>query len=100
MITAVISVYRVANFPEGGGYFRVYMQYVQGLLRLGCDVYWLEQILPTPDAEGETHLLATFIERMMRFGLDGETLLYAGDRDREGDAGSLPTFGCASAEAV
>src|SRR6266849_6425271 len=99
MITAVISVYKVANFPEGGGHFWVYMQYVQGLLRLGCDVYWLEQIMPTPDPEGETHLLATFIERMKRFGLEGKTLLYAVDRDREGDAGSFRFFGCTSSEA-
>ena len=99
MITAVISVYKVANFPEGGGHFWVYMQYVQGLLRLGCDVYWLEQIMPTPDPEGETHKLATFIERMKRFGLDGKTLLYAIDRGREGDAGSFRFFGCTSPEA-
>jgi len=99
MITAVISVYKVANFPEGGGHFWVYMQYVQGLLRLGCDVYWLEQIMPTPDPEGETRKLATFIERMKRFGLEGKTLLYAIDRGREGDAGSFRFFGCTSPEA-
>src|SRR6059036_2039853 len=99
MITAVISVYKVANFPEGGGHFWVYMQYVQGLLRLGCDVYWLEQIMPTPDPEGETHKLATFIERMKRFGLDGKTLLYAIDRGREGSPGSFRFFGCTSSEA-
>ena len=32
---AVISVYKVANFPDGGGHFWVYMQYAQGLRRLG-----------------------------------------------------------------
>ena len=42
----VISVYKVANFPDGGGHFWVYMQYAQGLRRLGCDVYWLEQFRP------------------------------------------------------
>jgi hypothetical protein len=99
MITAVISVYKVANFPDGGGHFWVYMQYVQGLLRLGCDVYWLEQIMPTPDPEGERHLLATFIERMKRFGLERKTLLYAVDRDRQGGAGSFRFFGCTSSEA-
>ena len=42
MATVVVSTYKVASYPEGGGHFWVYMQYVQGLQRLGCDVYWLE----------------------------------------------------------
>src|SRR5213080_5524101 len=78
MITAVISVYKVANFPDGGGHFWVYMQYAQGLRRLGCDVYWLEQFRPpaSGDSAQEAALLAPFFERMKRFGLDGKTLLY------------------------
>ena len=75
----VISVYKVANFPDGGGHFWVYMQYAQGLRRLGCDVYWLEQFRPpaSGDSAQEAALLAPFFERMKRFGLDGKTLLYA-----------------------
>ena len=76
---AVISVYKVANFPDGGGHFWVYMQYAQGLRRLGCEVYWLEQFRPpaSGDSAQEAALLAPFFERMKRFGLDGKTLLYA-----------------------
>ena len=75
---AVISVYKVANFPDGGGHFWVYMQYVQGLRRLGCEVYWLEQFRPASgDAAQEAALLSPFFERMKRFGLEGKTLLYA-----------------------
>jgi len=73
----VISVYKVANFPEGGGHLWVYMQYVQALRRLGCDVYWLEQFRPLPDPAQEARLLSTFLEKMKRFGLEGKTLLYA-----------------------
>ena len=75
----VISVYKVANFPDGGGHFWVYMQYAQGLRRLGCDVYWLEQFRPpgSGDAAQEASLLSPFFERMQRFGLEGKTLLYA-----------------------
>jgi hypothetical protein len=78
-VIVVISVYKVANFPDGGGHFWVYMQYAQGLRRLGCDVYWLEQFRPPPsgDAAHEASLLAPFFERMKRFGLEGKTLLYA-----------------------
>ena len=76
---AVISVYKVANFPDGGGHFWVYMQYAQGLRRLGCDVYWLEQFRPpaSGDSAQEAALLSPFFERMKRFGLEGKTLLYA-----------------------
>ena len=76
----VISVYKVANFPDGGGHFWVYMQYAQGLRRLGCDVYWLEQFRPPDDPAAETRLLSAFFERLRRFGLEGKALLYARDR--------------------
>jgi len=78
-VIAVISVYKVANFPDGGGHFWVYMQYAQGLRRLGCDVYWLEQFRPpaSGDSAQEAALLSPFFERMKRFGLEGKTLLYA-----------------------
>ena len=77
---AVISVYKVANFPDGGGHFWVYMQYAQGLRRLGCDVYWLEQFRPPDDPAAETRMLSAFFERLRRFGLEGKALLYACDR--------------------
>jgi hypothetical protein len=80
MITAVISVYKVANFPDGGGHFWVYMQYVQGLRRLGCEVYWLEQFQPVDDPQREGQILSTFFHRMQRFGLEGKALLYSVDR--------------------
>jgi hypothetical protein len=76
-MTVVISVYKVANFPDGGGHFWVYMQYAQALRRLGCDVYWLEQFRPDRDPEQEARLLSMFLEKMKRFGLEGKTLLYA-----------------------
>src|SRR5207249_11469121 len=94
MTTAVMSVYKVASFPDGGGHFSVYLQYALGLRRLGCDVYWLEQLRPARDPERQTYVISTFQERMKRFGFEGRTLLYTLDRDREGDAG-LPRFiGC------
>src|SRR5437762_13722525 len=78
-VIAGISVYKVANFPDGGGHFWVYMQYAQGLRRLGCDVYWLEQFRPpaSGDSAQEAALLSPFFERMKCFGLEGKALLYA-----------------------
>jgi hypothetical protein len=97
--TAVVSVYKVANFPDGGGHFWVYMQYAQGLRRMGCDVYWLEQIHPPGDPELEGRLLSTFFERMKRFGFEGKTLLYTADRRRK-DANSLHFIGCSWRDAA
>ena len=76
MATIVVSPFDVANFPEGGGHFWVYMQYVQGLSRLGCEVYWLEQFRPGKDPDRDSSAMATFFEHMERFGLAGRVLLY------------------------
>jgi len=99
MSTIVISVYKVANFPDGGGHFWVYMQYVHALLRLGCDVYWLEQFKPEPDAERQAVLLSNFFERMKRFGLEGKELLYTIDRSAKKGEGRVRFVGCSSSDA-
>src|SRR3989449_224581 len=57
MTTVVISVYKVANFPDGGGHFWAYMQYAAGLRRLGCEVYWLEQLRPLREPKRDPGLL-------------------------------------------
>jgi hypothetical protein len=98
MSTVVISVYKVANFPDGGGHFWVYMQYAQGLRRLGCEVYWLEQFRPPGNAAGEAHLLSNFFERMKRFGLEGKALLYALERGPGGGDGGARSFRCVGSE--
>jgi hypothetical protein len=77
MTTVVLSPFDVAASPADGGHFWVYNQYAQGLLRLGCEVVWLERVsgeLPEADA-------ATFFERMERYGLGGRALLYRDARD-------------------
>ena len=74
MTTVVVSAFNVARKPEIGGHFWVYFQYAHGLRRLGCDVFWLEQL---PD-DGPDHdaSVATFFRRMERFGLGGRAILH------------------------
>jgi hypothetical protein len=101
MATVVISVYKVANFPDGGGHFWVYMQYAQGLRRLGCEVYWLEEVHLPDDPDRAAYLVSTFAERMQRFGLEGRALLYARDRrQRSSSAFQFITCSRSEAEAV
>jgi hypothetical protein len=74
--TVVISPTNVAGFPDGGGHFWVYMQYVEGLRRAGCRVCWLEEYRPPADAAAGDRVLATFRARMARHGLGGSAILY------------------------
>ena len=89
MPTVVLSAFNVAGFPEGGGHFWVYLQYVLGLRQLGCDVYWLESFLTKGRAEREAAALATFRSRMEQYGLGSKYILYL-TRSQEGN-GSAPT---------
>lgn len=76
MTTVVVAAYNVAGFPEGGGHFWVYLQYVLGLRELGCEVYWLEGFRTKGRAEQEAAALATFRARMERYGLSGKSIVY------------------------
>jgi hypothetical protein len=100
MTTVVISPSNVANFPDGGGHFWVYMQYAQGLRRLGCDVYWLERFRRGTDRARDAAALSAFFERMARFGLGGKALLYVGDEPGGGADGTLGYLGATAAEAA
>ena len=75
MTTVVISPYNVANRPEIGGHFWVYLQYAHGLRRLGCDVVWLEA-LRRDDPHRPTSAIPTFFRRMEHYGLGGRAILY------------------------
>jgi hypothetical protein len=76
MPTVVIAPFNVATFPDGGGHFWVYLQYVLGLRQLGCEVYWLEAFRSKGRPEREAAALATFRERMKQHGLGGNCILY------------------------
>jgi hypothetical protein len=78
----VIAAYNTAAFPEGGGHFWVYLQYALGLRQLGCDVYWLEAFRTKGRTEQEAAALATFRERMQRYGLGGKSIVYVTDSKR------------------
>ena len=96
MTTVVLSPFDVVGFPEGGGHFWVYMQYALGLRRLGCEVYWLEQVRRRTDPDRDARALATFRERMERFGMGRRVLLYTIDG---GGSAPIEFLGVSRAEA-
>src|SRR5437867_9932472 len=85
---AVVSAFNVTSFPEGGGHFWVYMQYVQGLRQLGCDVYWMESLRGPAGGEPDAAALSSFLAKIERFGLGGKVILYL--NHRENGAQALP----------
>src|SRR5215212_4262925 len=102
MATVVVSAFNVANFPEGGGHFWAYMQYVQGLRQLGCDVYWLENFRSTGDPSRDAAVLSAFFKRTARYGLDGRVILYTRPEHASSDSAGTTQheyIGIASSEA-
>jgi hypothetical protein len=77
-VKVVVSANNVVNYLEGGGHFWVYMQYVDGLRRIGCDVWWLEEFRPTADRAGDAARIAAFKTRLRPYGLDEKLILYDG----------------------
>lgn len=75
MTRVVVCPYNVLDFPDGGGHFWVYMQYVQGLLRNGCEVWWLERYRPGEPGTDDARVSA-YLGRMNELGLGGRVLLY------------------------
>jgi len=98
MVTVIISPVNVVNFPDGGGHFWVYMQYVQGLHQLGCEVYWLERFCSSGDQGHDALVLSTFAQRMERYGLAGKLMLYV-SHEQSGDGGQYTYIGMTQLEA-
>jgi hypothetical protein len=92
--TVVLCAYNVANFPSGGGHLWVYMQYVFGLRRLGCDVYWLECFRRSDDPGRDAAKIDSFFARLASLGMEGKVILRP-----VGGSGPEETLGLSPAEA-
>jgi hypothetical protein len=99
MPTIIISPFNVVNFLEGGGHFWVYMQYVQGLRQLGCDVYWLENFRSRGNREQDAAVLSMFVARMESYGLGGKLILYVTQGKKGASGGPRDYVGMTEAEA-
>lgn len=96
--TVVLCAYNVANFPNGGGHLWVYMQYVFGLKRLGCDVYWLECFRRSDDPQRDAAAIDSFFARLASLGMAGRVILRS-----IGDSGSpaeVETLGLSASDAA
>ena len=99
MPTVVLSAFNVANFPEGGGHFWVYMQYALGLARCGCDVYWLERFVTGKDPERDAAARSAFFQRVAAFGLENRVILLVGPDPKRSPGAPIEVHGVSAAEA-
>ncbi|HEY2554940.1 MAG TPA: hypothetical protein VGI15_06805 [Candidatus Cybelea sp.] len=74
----VLSPSNVVNYPQGGGHFWVYLQYLDGLRRLGADVWWLEQFVPSGDEGEDRARIVALTERLRSYGVADRLILYTG----------------------
>jgi len=87
----VLAAYRVADQPRAAGHFWVYAQYADALRRIGCDVWWLEELKARPDSSTDNARIATLLNRLRPLGLAGKVILYRTPARADRDA-SEPTY--------
>ncbi len=59
----------ICGYPQGGGVWTVFLQYILGLQALGYEVLFLEVVRGTGDREQDDMLAARFFERMREYGV-------------------------------
>ena len=74
MTRVLVSTVRLLEFLEGAGHFWVYMQYVEALRRLGCDVYLLDSFVWSDEPPDERRT-QEFLDRMSRHGLQDKVVV-------------------------
>ena len=81
MTRVVIGAARVASVPWAAGHFWMYAQYVDGLRRLGCDVWWLEELPAGAGRAADEARVETLRARLRPLGLADKILVYRWERE-------------------
>jgi hypothetical protein len=95
--TVVLSAFDVLSYPQGGGHFSAFLQYVHGLRAHGCEVWWLERLSSSGDRDADARKARELSARLGAAGLPDRLIVYAGDREQER---AWLTLGASEAEAV
>lgn len=77
----IVCANNVASFPEGGGHFWVFMQYVQGLRAIGCDVWWMEEFHSCGNPNEDAANIARLLKWLEGCGLQDRLILYTAGGD-------------------
>jgi hypothetical protein len=76
-ITVCIAPVRTLEYPEGGGHLWEYLNWVLGLLALGCKVIWLEAVAASTPAGEIRSKVAALKLRLEHYGLVNCLALYS-----------------------
>jgi hypothetical protein len=77
----VLANASLAQYPQGGGHWTVFLQYLFGLEALGHKVFWLELLEPTGNKTRDQKLIKAFLKRFHHYGFGARcaVLLLEGD---------------------
>jgi hypothetical protein len=65
----------LARYPEGGGHWMAFLQYLLGLRSLGHDVFWLELLSSNGNATLDRDRIKAFFSRMEEYGVQDRCAL-------------------------
>jgi hypothetical protein len=74
-IRIVLAHGALADYPEGGGHWMGYLQYLLGLDDLGHDVLWLEVMRSSGQGELDQARIQSFFDRMAQYGFQDRCAL-------------------------
>ena len=76
MATIVICTHNVLGASEWGGHLWVYLQYIESLRRLGCDVYWLEDLNSEKESKKVANPVGNLARKLDGFGLSDKLIIF------------------------
>jgi hypothetical protein len=93
-VRIVLANGSLVGYPQGGGLWTMFLQYLLGLRALGHDVFWLELFRSTGDRARDGRLLDVFFARFERHGFRDRCAVLTYEEDvSEPTLGSGPVYG-------
>lgn len=68
-VRVVLGNSSLVGYPQAGGLWTIFLQYLLGLRALGHDAFWLETMRSTGNSARDQHLIGIFFKRFAEYGL-------------------------------
>jgi hypothetical protein len=76
MATIVICTHNVLGASEWGGHMWVYLQYIESLRRLGCEVYWMEDLESEKESRKNPNAIGNLARKLEAFGISDKLIIF------------------------
>src|SRR5260370_15709821 len=83
----------LARYPQGGGHWACFLQYLLGLRDLGHDVLWLDVLVSTGTQAGDECLAQLLLKRFEQYRLRDVCALLVVDQKDEQDLRTARAYG-------